>query len=66
MAVHRADEPMSATELSESPGQIPPLQSGITKRFGINRGFSVFGGRDHSTQQIGNDQVSDRGLDHAG
>ena len=66
MAVHRADEPMSATELSESPGQIPPLQAGITKRTGFNRGFSVFGGRDQATQQIGNDQVNDRGLDHAG
>ena len=66
MAVHRADEPMSATELSESPGQIPPLQAGITKRTGFNRGFSVFGGRDQATQQIGNDQVNDRGLDQAG
>ncbi len=63
----RTDEPLSATELSEAPRQIPPLPVGIMKRLGFTRGFSVFNGRDNSKQQgLGNEPVNDRGLDHAG
>jgi len=61
-AISRSDEPLSATELSESPGQSPASK----KRQGFIRGLSVFGGRDNSTQPgIGNESMNDRGLDHA-
>jgi hypothetical protein len=61
-AIRRTDEPLSATELSESPGQSPAIK----KRQGFIRGLSVFGGRENSTQrEIGNETMNDRGLDHA-
>jgi ATP-dependent exoDNAse (exonuclease V) alpha subunit len=61
-AISRSDEPLSATDLSESPGQSPAIK----KRQGFIRGLSVFGGRDNSTQpEIGNESMNDRGLDHA-
>jgi hypothetical protein len=62
----RSDEPLSATELSEAPQQIPPLPVGIMKRLGFTRGLSVFNGRDNSKQGISNESMQDRGLDHAG
>jgi conjugative relaxase-like TrwC/TraI family protein len=64
-AVHRADTPLSATELSESPQQIPPSPPLPVQRPGFRRGHSVFGGRDNSHQQ-GIEPMNDRGMDHAG
>jgi hypothetical protein len=66
-AVTRADEPLSATELSESPQHNPAVPVRLMKRLGFNRGFSVFDGRQNSPQPgIGNEHMNDRGLDHAG
>ncbi len=66
-AVSRADEPMSATELSESPQQTPALPARLMKRLGFNRGFSVYDGRENPSQPgVGNDHMNERGLDHAG
>ena len=66
-AVSRADEPMSATELSESPQQTPALPARLMKRLGFNRGFSVYDGRQNPSQPgVGNDHMNERGLDHAG
>ena len=66
-AVSRADEPLSATELSESPQQNPALPARLMKRLGFTRGFSVFDGRQNSPQPgIGNEHMNERGLDHAG
>ena len=57
-AVSRPDEPMSATELSESAKQEPNLRERL-KQLAIARGLSVFG--------TGKESMSpDRGLDHAG
>jgi conjugative relaxase-like TrwC/TraI family protein len=64
-AVHRADTPLSATELSESPQQIPPSPPLTVQRPGFRRGHSVFGGRDNLHQQ-GIEPMNDRGMDHAG
>lgn len=61
-AVHRADEPLSATELSS-----PPRQNslGTLKRPGSLRGMPMFGGHDlHMHPEI--DSMGDRGMDHAG
>ena len=39
----------------------------MTKRLRFARGFSVFDGRQNSSQPgIGNEYMSDRGMDHAG
>ena len=58
-AVSRPDEPMSATELSESTSRPSNLRDRLMKRLAFARGLSVFGaGRDSMTP--------DRGLDHAG
>lgn len=57
-AVARPDNPMSATELSESAEQKPGLADRL-KRLAFNRGLTAkTAGRDSMTQ--------DRGLDHAG
>ena len=40
-AVSRKDEPLSATELSESPQENPPLSARLMKRLKFARGFSV-------------------------
>jgi conjugative relaxase-like TrwC/TraI family protein len=66
-AVSRKDEPLSATELSESPQQNPALPAQLMRRLGFNRGFSVFDGRQNSSQPgIGDEHMNERGLDHAG
>lgn len=63
-AVCRTDEPLSATELLEDQQQKPALPSRLMKRLSFARGFSVSNGQQNSG--IGNEQVNDRGLDHAG
>ncbi len=66
-AVHRADAPMSATELSSPPQHNPALPVRTLKRPGFLRGMPMFGGHDNHTQAgIGNDSMNDRGMDHAG
>ncbi|MBI1347066.1 relaxase domain-containing protein [bacterium] len=66
-AVSRADEPLSATEISETPQQNPDLPARLMKRLGFGRGFTVFDGRQNSSQPgISNEHLNDRGLDHAG
>ena len=66
-AVSRPDEPLSATELSESRQQNPALPVRMMKRLGFTRGFSTFDGRQNSSQPgIGSEHMNDRGLDHAG
>jgi conjugative relaxase-like TrwC/TraI family protein len=63
----RADEPLSATELSESAQQNTASPVRSAKRLGFNRGFAVFEGRQHSPHPgIGNEHMNGRGLDHAG
>jgi hypothetical protein len=61
-AVIRPDDPMSATELSESAHEKSKSRDRLKKQLEVVRGLSVFGGRNHT----GRDSMSDRGLDHAG
>ncbi len=57
-AIKRTDEPLSATELAESP-QRP------AKRLGFFRTHSLSGGLDNTTQPtIGSEITLDRGMDH--
>jgi conjugative relaxase-like TrwC/TraI family protein len=59
-AVSRPDDPMSATELSESTQQKPKLRNGLMKRlamYGQQRGWMQPG--------VGKDLMADRGLDNA-
>ena len=49
-AVSRPDDPLSATELSESPQQNPALPIWPMKRLGFTGGFPVFDGRQNSMQ----------------
>jgi hypothetical protein len=66
-AVHRLDEPLSATELSEAPQHSPAVPVQTRKRPGFLRGPAVFGGRGNPTQPgLGSESMNDRGLDHAG
>ncbi len=61
-AVSRPDDPMSATELSDSAQEKAKSRDRLKKQLAVARGLSVFGGRSHT----GRDSMSDRGLDHAG
>jgi conjugative relaxase-like TrwC/TraI family protein len=61
-AVSRPDDPMSATELSDSAQEKAKSRDRMKKQLAVARGLSVFGGRSHT----GRDSMSDRGLDHAG
>ena len=61
-AVIRPDDPMSATELSESAQEKSKSRDRLKQRLAVVRGLTVFGGRN----QAGRDSMSDRGLDHAG
>jgi conjugative relaxase-like TrwC/TraI family protein len=61
-AIIRPDDPMSATELSESAHEKSKSRDRLKKQLEVVRGLSVFGGRN----QAGRDAISDRGLDHAG
>jgi AAA domain len=61
-AVIRPDDPMSATELSESAHEKSKSRDRLTKQIAVARGLSLFGGRNRT----GRDSISDRGLDHAG
>ena len=57
-AKKRTDEPLSATELAESPHR-------PAKRLGFFRTHSLFAGRDNTTQPgIGSEITHDRGMDH--
>ena len=65
-AVHRTDEPLSATELAEDQ-QKPALPVRLMKRLGFSRGFSVVDGRQNLSQPgVGNNHMNERGLDHGG
>lgn len=65
--VGRKDEPLSATELSNEQQQNPTLPVRLMKRLGFARSFSVFDGRQNTSQpMVGNDRLNDRGMDHAG
>jgi len=65
-AISRPDEPLSATELSESTQQKPKLLD-RAKRLASARGRGVFGGRNGSTQPgMTKNSLTDRGMDHAG
>ena len=65
-AISRADEPMSATELAESPEKNVVSPSPVTKRFGFARGFFVSQGQHNSFQPaIPAESINDKGLDHA-
>jgi conjugative relaxase-like TrwC/TraI family protein len=64
-AASRTDDPMSATELSESVEQKPALRNGLMQDQGFARGNGMFGKRRGSTQQgMGKDSMPDRGMDH--
>jgi conjugative relaxase-like TrwC/TraI family protein len=64
-AVTRPDDPMSATELSESAPKKPILRNRLRKGLAFARAAGVFGDRHHSTQQ-GTTKSSgvERGVDH--
>ncbi len=49
-AITRPDDPMSATELSESTEQKPTLRDRLTKRLAFARGLGVFAARKDSLQ----------------
>jgi len=49
-AVSRPDDPMSATELSESTQQKPTLRNGLMKRLAFACGLGVYGARNDSLQ----------------
>jgi hypothetical protein len=66
-AVSRPDDPLSATELSESSQQDPALPIWPMKRLGFTDGVPVFDGRQNPMQPgIGNESLNDSGLNHAG
>lgn len=60
-AVHRADLPLSAMELSD---RSPTLPASNLQRPGMRRGLGL-GGFDHQ-KQPGIEALNDRGMDHAG
>jgi conjugative relaxase-like TrwC/TraI family protein len=64
-AITRPDEPLSATELSESVPWKPTLQEGQRKRLAFARGLGIFGGRhDPSQPGLANDLSIERGMGH--
>ena len=64
-ALARPDEPMSATELSQSSAQKPTLRNGLKKGMAFARGLGVFGGRrDVLTAGPAKNPRAERGLDH--
>ncbi len=65
-AVSRPDDPMSATELSESTEQKPTLRDRLTKRLAFARGLAVFGQRNDAMQPgISKDATVQREMDNA-
>jgi len=65
-AISRSDEPLSATELSESTQKKPNLRD-RANRLASARGRGAFGGRNGSIQPgMTKDSLTDRGMDHAG
>ena len=64
-AISRPDDPMSATQLSESSQQKPPLRSRLPKRLTFARGVGVFAARNDALQATaGKDSSPERGTDH--
>jgi len=61
-AVSRPDDPMSATELSESTQQKPKLGNGLMKRLASARDLAMNGWRRGSG--MGKDSMADRGMDN--
>lgn len=66
-AINRPDDPLSATELSESNQEKPSLRGRLMKSLAFARGLSVFGQRRDAMQaSVTRDGVAERGMDHAG
>ena len=65
-AVSRPDDPLSATELSESPLRHPAVSSVPLKHVGFAGSFPVFDGRQTSMQPGIADVLLDSGVNHAG
>ena len=65
-AITRPDDPMSATELSESTEQKPTLRDRLTKRLAFARGLGVFAARNDSLQPgSARDSTAQRETDNA-
>ncbi len=65
-AITRPDDPMSATELSESTEQKPTLRDRLTKRLAFARGLGVFAARNDSLQPgSARDATAQREIDNA-
>ena len=65
-AITRPDEPMSATELSESTEQKPTLRDRLTKRLAFARNLGIFAGRNDTMQPPDTQEVTQqRETDHA-
>lgn len=65
-AICRPDDPMSATELAQSPSQTPAANVTVTKRPKFARGQAVFAGRNDSNQLIASrETAAQRETDHA-
>ena len=63
--MRRPDDPLSATELSESTQEKPDGRNGAMKKLAFGRGTGVFGQRRAPTQPgVANDQTRERGTDH--
>ena len=64
-ALTRPDDPMSATELSQSAPQKPALRDRLAKGLAFARGVRIFGGRHYSIKPgMANDPAAERGSDH--
>lgn len=65
-AVSRPDDPMSATELSDSRPQKPALKDRLMKRLEFARGLAVFGQRNDAMQPgVARDATVQREMDNA-
>ena len=62
-AMSRPDDPLSATELSDSTARKPTERNGLMKHLAFGRG-AVFGQRHASVPPVAKDRMADRGLDH--
>ena len=65
-AVSRPDDPMSATELSDSRPPKPALKDRLMKRLEFARGLAVFGQRNDAMQPgVARDATVQREMDNA-
>jgi conjugative relaxase-like TrwC/TraI family protein len=64
-AISRPDDPLSATQLSESTQQKPTVRNGQIKRLAFGRGLAVFGQGSASMPPVNaRDGAAERGMDH--